>query len=126
MKLFVIYFLTSIIGFQPLSLSISSLISLPDLVEHYQLHKTEFNNSVIEFLDLHYGTEKKVHEDEHKDHENLPFQQGQFSTSSFYFITSEYYKIDMINSEEEIQHNFNYKFGFTFLSESDILQPPKY
>ncbi|MFD0932888.1 hypothetical protein ACFQ0R_09810 [Psychroflexus salinarum] len=126
MKSFVIYFLISIIGFQPLSLGVLSLINLPDLVEHYQLHKTEYNNSVIEFLDLHYGTQKQAHEDEHKDHENLPFQQNQSISTNFYFVNSGFLNIDLLKPDEEIQHNFNYKFGFTLLNETDILQPPKY
>lgn len=125
MKSCVIYFLISIIGIQPMSLGILNFVNLPELVEHYQLHKTEYHNSVVEFLNLHYGTQKKAHEDEHQDHENLPFQQSQFTSSIFYFVASGIFNIDLIKPEEEIQHNFGYKLGFSFLSETDILQPPR-
>lgn len=126
MKLFTIYLLIYLTGFQPMVTGICNFIYLPELAEHYQLHKTEYNNSFIEFLELHYGFQKKAHKDEHKDHENLPFQQGQFASSNFYFLTSDTFDIELIKPEEKIHHNFSYKSGFSFLNETDILQPPKY
>ncbi|SDG60974.1 hypothetical protein [Psychroflexus sediminis] len=126
MKIFTLYLITSIIGFQSLTISISNFINLPDLVEHYQLHKTKYKNSVIEFLNLHYGSQKKTHEDDHKDHENLPFQELQLNTANFFLTPSEYINLGLIKPFEKIRHNFNYEIDFTFLGETDILQPPKY
>lgn len=126
MKLFAIYFLIGIIGFQPVSLGVMNLMNLPDLVEHYQLHKAENNNSFTEFIELHYGSQKESHASKHKDHENLPFQELQVNTANFFSTPSGHYNTNLIKSVEEIQHNFNYAVSFTFLSETDILQPPRY
>ncbi|NEV93152.1 hypothetical protein G3567_03190 [Psychroflexus sp. YR1-1] len=125
MKLFAIYFLISSIGLQPLSSGLLNVGSLPKLVQHYELHKTQYNNSVIEFLYLHYGFQKESHADQHQDHEDLPFQQDQIISSSFYFVNPAHFILGCMRPDEKIKHNFDYKMGFTFLSLPDILQPPK-
>lgn len=126
MKSFAIYFLISVIGFQPVSIGVVNLLNLSDLVEHYQLHQNEYHNSFTEFIELHYGSQKESHADQHKDHENLPFQESQYNTSNFYFESSESINLGSTKPIEKIHHNFNYKIDFTFLSETDILYPPKY
>lgn len=125
MRLLTLYLLTSLIGFQSLTINLSNFTSLPELVEHYKLHKSEYKNSMIEFLDLHYGVKKKDHANEHKDHDNLPIQQYQYGFINFYFEPIEYFKIDSFYFEK-VHHNFNYCKDFNFLSETKILQPPKY
>ena len=49
---------------------------LSSLISHYEHHKIEHNNSFLEFIDLHYGSQKEAHSDEHDEHQNLPFQEG--------------------------------------------------
>lgn len=126
MKLLTIYILISSVSFQSMAVSVSNFLNIPDLIEHYQFHQTEYDNSFIEFFDLHYGSQKKSHAKDHKEHENLPFQHSHFSTANFFFQSSKTYKIELVSTFKEINNNFNYFRNFDFLDVTDILQPPKY
>lgn len=51
------------------------VLRLPRLIHHYLEHcKWDNNSSVVDFLTKHYSGEIAHPDDEHKDHENLPFK----------------------------------------------------
>lgn len=126
MRLLTIYILISSVSFQSMAISVSNFLNIPDLIDHYQFHQTEYDNSFIEFFDLHYGSQKESHAEDHKEHDNLPFQHSQYSTTNFFFQSAKTFKIELISTVKKINHNFNYFRDFKFLNVTYILQPPKY
>ena len=110
---------------QSFGMNTSNISSFYNLIDHYQFHKTDYKNSFNEFLDLHYGSQKEAHSDEHKEHENLPFQDLISFASTIYFTTPELVHFLPIHIEILSTRNFNYKDCFSTLHSTDILQPPK-
>ncbi len=53
-------------------------MQLDELIEHAQFHKQEYGDTFFVFPSKHYGELKaehsKNHQEEQKDHEQLPFQ----------------------------------------------------
>ncbi len=53
------------------------MLRLPTLVHHYFEHvEWDNNNSLIDFLAIHYCKDINHPDDQHNDHENLPFKTG--------------------------------------------------
>lgn len=80
MKLLAIYILSLLSLSQSLMLTSTNLYNANELIKHYNFHKTEYNNSFYEFLDLHFGEKREYHANDrqHSDHEKLPFKECQF------------------------------------------------
>lgn len=117
------YILSFIIVIQSFGFNINSLTQLDELWEHYQEHKIEYGDSLLTFLDLHYGSLQQEHQDEHPEHQELP---SQFSLHIQYTcFTVENLNFQPYHVPESIQHNFGYSKSFTSLLETDILQPPR-
>jgi len=58
-------------------INFSELAKLPHLIEHYALHDNNAHGtlSFFDFLEMHYGSGKEKHTDEHQDKGCLPLQQ---------------------------------------------------
>lgn len=52
------------------------IAKLPYLVDHYRQHKSKDSAfSIVEFIDMHYGSKAKSHDkEEHEQHKGLPFK----------------------------------------------------
>ncbi|MCB0383730.1 MAG: hypothetical protein KDD05_10685, partial [Psychroserpens sp.] len=76
-KMFAIL-LSCLILTQSLRLDYDDIIQMDDLIEHAQFHKAEYGDNFFVFISKHYGKLKdehrKNHQDEEKEHEQLPFQ----------------------------------------------------
>lgn len=127
MKTLVSYLLIALLTMQSFGLNAKTTSSFNSLLEHYQLHRVKHNNTFVEFLDLHYGSQKKEHKDEHEEHESLPFQGSQHHhiSHNYYFEINYHNDFYVIIPNEQIQHNFNYTSISCSLRETKILQPPK-
>ena len=124
MRLVLNLILSFVILVQSLGFNLHSLVQIDDLWSHYQEHKLEYGDSLISFLDLHYGSQQQEHQDEHPEHQDLPVQQS-FHTHYTYFMVAKDYHLEIIPTAESIQHNFGYSANFKSLLETDILQPPR-
>lgn len=100
------------------------MVQIDDLWEHYQEHRTEYGDSLLTFLDLHYGSQHQDHQDEHPEHQDLPTQHNSLLHYT-YFVEAKEFSLDMVFALENTKHNFGYTVNFSSLTETDILQPPK-
>jgi len=108
---------------QSFGLNLNTLAQLDDLWNHYQEHKIEYGDSLLTFLDLHYGSLQQEHQDEHQEHQDLP---SQFTLNVHYtHFSIENFNLQLYQIPESIQHNFGYSISFNSLLETEILQPPR-
>jgi hypothetical protein len=118
------FILSFIILAQSFGLNLSGLAQMDDLWSHYQEHQEEYGDDLITFLDLHYGSQKGEHEDEHSGHQDLPSQHN--IHIHFNYIVENVFSDYFIELPAiDIQHNFGYSAIFKSLLETEILQPPR-
>ncbi len=120
------YLLVTVFALQSTGINAASLSSLNNLVKHYELHKAKSNTTLFDFIDLHYGSQKQAHENEHEEHQNLPFQENHHLTHNCYFEIPQVITIKSNIPLHIIKHNFYYTSQFDLLIETDIHQPPKH
>ena len=120
------YILVALISLQSFGVNPSNSVSIVILVDHYEHHKDIYNTSFLEFLDLHYGGQKEAHQDEHQEHEHLPFQENQIFTHTFFFETPETLQLKPRAVMNIVHHNFRYSSNFGLLRITKILHPPKH
>ena len=114
MQKFLALIVSLVILVQSLGFTLNSIAQLDDFWSHYQEHQQEYGDNLITFLDLHYGSQKMEHEDEHSEHQDLPSQQNyQFQFTYFVEVaySDNFFEIPALN----IQHNFSYSAIFTSL-----------
>lgn len=111
--------------FQSFSLEIDDFNKFPALVDHISSH-LKSGDSFVEFIVMHYGSELTNHEQEHKEHKELPFKHHHTDThyQIVYLICNNNFAIEnsvLMNTSK----NFTYKEPFTSLLTTTIFQPPK-
>ncbi|MBT8303755.1 MAG: hypothetical protein KJP09_04730 [Bacteroidia bacterium] len=121
--------LSSLILIQSINLSFDDALQLDELIEHAQFHKQEYGDNFIVFLSKHYGELKAEHSEKHqeeqKDHEQLPFQCQSHITLTAFVIQDSVFESDTLESTEAPEANFYYQSSFSSLHKKGILQPPK-
>ncbi|NNK27046.1 MAG: hypothetical protein HKP06_02285 [Flavobacteriaceae bacterium] len=121
--------LSSLILIQSINLSFDDALQLDELIEHAQFHKQEYGDNFIVFLSKHYGELKAEHSEKHqeeqKDHEQLPFQCQSHITLTAFVIQDSVFESDTLESAEAPEANFYYQSSFSSLHKKGILQPPK-
>jgi hypothetical protein len=84
--------LSFLILVQSLGLGLSNLGQMDELIEHAQFHKEQYGDGILVFLSKHYGELKaehaQKHQEEKKEHEELPFQQQTQGPSISVFVLS--------------------------------------
>lgn len=94
---------------------------------HASYHQETYGDSFTDFISEHYGEASIVHEDDHSEHEDLPFKHQDhncchintsFTLQNFDFIKSK-------DSFIEIPFNFFYKETTTIFEKPSVFQPPK-
>ncbi len=70
--------LTLSILFQSIGFCPNDMVKIDEFIEHAQFHSEQYGDNILVFIAKHYGELKATHEKEHqeekKDHEQLPFQ----------------------------------------------------
>ncbi|QHT66540.1 hypothetical protein GXP67_07660 [Rhodocytophaga rosea] len=100
------------------------LSKLPHLIEHYQEHSSQNTSfTLLDFLSLHYGAQKKNHEDTHQDAGCLPFQQHAVS-GLFFMLETVYFTCTRQSAYQIITKPF-YKTAHYTVYLATIWQPPK-
>lgn len=122
-------FLSSLILIQSIHLGFDDILQLDELIEHAQFHKQEYGDNFFVFLSKHYGELKAEHSEKHqeeqKDHEQLPFQCQSHITLTAFVIHDSIFESDTIESSEAPEANFHYQSSFSSLHKKGLLQPPK-
>lgn len=106
------------------------IYKIGDVLEHAQFHKSEYDDDLVSFLSKHYGSltdhHHNDHQEEHKEHEKLPFKQLSNSLCSPVFIISKHsLKLDDPFICEDYFDTFIYSFSLSTTHKDTLLQPPK-
>ncbi|WP_299120958.1 hypothetical protein [uncultured Winogradskyella sp.] len=128
-KLFAIP-LSALMLIQSFNIGTDDILQFDELIEHAQFHKQEYGDNFLVFLSKHYGELKtehsKNHQEEQKDHEQLPFQcQGHFSTVIAFLPHQTPIYSGEIETLDSTEFNFRYFNFYSSLYEEKQLQPPK-
>lgn len=111
--------------FQSFNFDFEDFNKIPDLVEHISSHLNN-GDTFAEFIAMHYGIEVNSHEQDHKEHKELPFKQ-QYLDSHFqvvFILCAHNYPIKF--SEIKLKTtNFTYKEPTTNLFINNFFQPPQ-
>lgn len=113
---------------QSFNINLDDISKINALIDHAQFHKEMYGDSFFDFLAEHYGEARDNHENDHKEHKDLPFKDNHHMCThiNLSFISPNIsFKIN--NTEFiEIPFNFFYKESFTSFEKPSIFQPPKH
>ncbi|NER19046.1 hypothetical protein [Spongiivirga citrea] len=114
---------------QSMNIGINDIILVDELFEHAQFHKAKYGDNFLVFLSKHYGEQKlehsEKHQEEHQDHEKLPFQQQTQSTLISVLVINDSVPIDWSISSSDKVENYHYQPPSSSPFKSGIFQPPK-
>jgi len=129
MKIFSIL-LSTLIFFQSFNVSFKDFSKLKVMIEHLDYHQENFEESIDDFVAIHYGTAKILHSDTHEhndEHENLPFKKESKTSQNIpidFIINNS--SIEIINNNlSELSVNFFYKEMHSTYEKPNVFQPPK-
>lgn len=125
-KVFAILFSTLILV-QSSNISFEDFSKLNVLLEHAKFHQENYGDSFFEFLAEHYGEDMIKHENDHQEHEELPFKHQHDCTHiAFDFTANSGFDLD--NNQHsfiQIPFNFFYKESSSLFEKPSVFQPPK-
>jgi hypothetical protein len=123
--------LSLFILFQSIGFSLNDMVKIDEFIEHAQFHSDQYGDNIFVFIAKHYGELKADHEKEHqeekKDHEQLPFQhQTQLTVVADFILTTNKEDFKTLEFSEFKTHNFHYQAPSSSLHSEGILQPPRH
>ncbi|RYH76107.1 hypothetical protein EVU94_03870 [Flavobacteriaceae bacterium 144Ye] len=128
-KLFAILF-SFLILTQSLRIDYDHLTQIDELIEHAQFHKAEYGDNFLVFISKHYGELKddhsKNHQEEKKDHKELPFQSHDHILAITAFVVQDHFlDIEAVEFLEFKNSHFHYLSSISTLHKKGLLHPPK-
>lgn len=115
---------------QSFNIHFSDIVELDELIEHAQFHAEEYGDNFLVFISKHYGELKaehnKKHQEEHEEHEQLPFQhQCQTALHSAFVLNQEAdYPLE-IHLVLDLDSNYFYQVSYYSLAQEGLFQPPQ-
>lgn len=129
-KLITTAFLSFIFLVQPLVPGMDwcgDLLSIPNLVEHYNEQAEDTGISFLSFMDHHYG-DKGIFQSHHKDEHDgkLPFQGSHCHSCchTIVYIDTSYFKIDSFKILKGQTQPIFYQPSFSSASLGSVFHPP--
>lgn len=117
----------SLVLFQSLNINYEDVLKLSVLMEHASYHQKTYGDSFFDFLSEHYGEASVQHENDHSEHENLPFKNNHktccHANTSFTLQTFDFVK--SYTAFFEIPFNFFYEESTSLFEKPSVFQPPK-
>lgn len=105
------------------------LLKLPVLVHHYLEHvELDENESLVNFLKIHYEREINHPDDIHGDHQRLPFKTADFHSAHIPVILPHtHFELPAAGERTEVQDNKIYSIEehYSFAHLKNIWQPPR-
>ena len=125
-KLFSIFF-SMLILIQSLNIGFEDISKIDDLIEHATFHKEIHGDSFIDFIVEHYAENFTNHDEDHEEHDNLPFKHDSNSfQNTVPLLTVSISSIELrLNPEIQLRSHFFYEDLYSFLNNSSVFQPPK-
>lgn len=128
MKKFIVVIYSFLILFQSFNINIEDFSKLNALWEHASYHQQVYGENFFVFLSEHYGEKMTSHQDDHKDHKNLPFKDSNHMHShvNMAFVLFEPV-VFSVNSQPSTAKSldFFYKKPFSSFKISAVFQPPQ-
>lgn len=126
-KMFAILFSTLILV-QSSNIGFEDFSKLNVLLEHARYHQDTYGDSFFEFLSEHYGEDMRQHENDHQEHEELPFKHQHDCTHiAFDFTVNKHFYLSSSNQDLfQIPSNFFYKESSSLFEKPSVFQPPKF
>nr|WP_321227310.1 hypothetical protein [uncultured Psychroserpens sp.] len=125
-KLFAISF-SFLVLFQSLNIGVEDISKISVLLDHAEYHQENYGDSFVQFLAEHYGDLKDSHDNDHEEHEDLPFKHHhQTCVHTSVAFTFDIIEFDLsYNPFIEIPFNFFYTESVSLFEKSSVFQPPK-
>jgi hypothetical protein len=122
--------LSILLLFQSFNLDMVDVAQLDGFLTHAEFHKEKYGDNLYVFISKHYGELKAQHDlehrEEHKDHEELPFNHQTCSHFSTAFVLGETdFMVPKTPQVADSTPNFFYQESYCPIENSDIFQPPK-
>ena len=117
----------NLILFQIFHIVFYYVVNIYDLLEHASYHQETYGDTFFEFLVEHYTENTINHDEDHEEHDNLPFKhdsQNCHHTISIFTLNFNNFEIKP-NQEIEHKAQFFYKDLYAFLNKPSVFQPPK-
>ena len=117
-----------VILFQGMFMYVDISFETMELLEDYQIHKTNYGDDFKTFLSKHFGKLREKHQKQHKKEH----QEHQHHNTNEVHIQLEFVCFDDIEivSPKEIifskKNNFHYKDLFSTFEKQKIFQPPRF
>lgn len=110
------------------SSTLGPLLRLHTLIHHYFEHAEQDNYSFVEFLNQHYATTINHPDDEHKDHEKLPFKAADcLSVQVVSLIPQPCFSLsNIVFQEVEIKESTKNQQDYSNSYLSSIWHPPRF
>jgi len=118
--------LISLILVQTTDVNMSDILQIKDLYQHAKFHQEMYGDSFVDFLSEHYGEEMLAHQDDHEQHQNLPFKHQHNCTDAMPVFTV--FNSPFTIKEQptiETQTSFFYKEHTSFFEKPSVFQPPQ-
>ncbi len=115
---------------QSFHISIGEIIEMDALIEHAQFHSEEHGDSFMVFLSKHYGELKEEHSQKHqeeqKDHEELPFNHQIHTASlSVFVLNNDSFYTSTLEFSVKTTTNYSYRASYSSFEEDGPFQPPR-
>jgi len=118
---------SSLILVQSFNIDFEDISKLSTLLTHANYHQETYDDSFFDFIVEHYGGASFHQEDDHKEHEELPFKhsrQNCLDIHSIFTLNTSNFIVEHIHFIE-IPLNFFYKESKSLFEKSSVFQPPK-
>lgn len=125
-KLFSLIF-AQLILLQSFNISLDDYSRINVLMDHASFHQTNFGDSFFDFMVEHYWVDHLKNENEHNEHEDLPFKhehQTCHHQPAVYASSIANFNLKM-QMHIEKSMNFVYKESYSLFVKSSVFQPPK-
>lgn len=105
--------------------SIGQLLKIPNLIEHYEEHKSEVVNQSISFIDFIKNHYSKNTENNKKEHQNLPFKTFDNTVNVLFTFPIVSFQLIVKRIGFDVNKTFFYKNCFQSNLFTSIWLPPK-
>lgn len=120
-----IFILSFIILFQSLSFDLEDLGKISTFVDHISCHYDN-GDTFTDFIDIHYGTKLGNHENEHKEHNELPFKHQHLESHFQFAFVLNFHQYPIKSLDDIIEsNNYIYIESHSKLVIKNVFQPPK-
>ena len=122
------FLLSSLILVQSFNISFEDVSKLNVLLEHARYHQESYGDSFFEFISDHYLEEDNHSNNQHKEHEDLPFKHKNqtLNTLNFTITFNTFLNVEKSTTLKSSQTNFYYKESSSVFEKQSVFQPPKF